>query len=208
MTRPSPLPMTRREVAMLGAAACLASLAPMRVLAQMRGCCAVGVPMLAVADARYAASEVFAARLARQGATRFSLDSDAGGLWFAALEPRLGARAVRVAGLTLESDLFILRRLAASSAMSVCYMGRHDWRQVPHVRHVLRGGCTLDPIVDAFAAGAAPWPTRLADALAALPLGSPQASWQERRIAGDARQADGQPNFLVSWVIKSEEPPG
>ena len=141
MTRPSPLPMTRREIVVLGGAACLANLAPLRAAAHMTG--GARVPMLAVADARYAASEMFAARLVRHGATRFSLASDAGGLWFAALEPRLGARAACVAGLTLESDLFILRRLATASGASILYLGWHDFRG-DRVPHRLRGGAELE----------------------------------------------------------------
>jgi hypothetical protein len=207
MTRPSPLPMTRREVLVLGGAACLASLGSVRAVAQMSGG-AAAISLLAVADARYAASEMFAARLVRHGATSFSLASDAGGLWFAALEPRLGARAACLAGLTLESDLFILRRLAAASGASVIYLGWHDFRAEDGTAHRLRGGGGLDRLARAFAAKDGPWPVRLADALAAVPLGLRQSQWQERRVAGDERQVSGQPNFLVSWAIKSEEPPG
>ncbi len=163
--------------------------------------------MLAVADARYAASEMFAARLMRHGATRFSLASDAGGLWFAALEPRLGARAACVAGLTLESDLFILRRLATASGASILYWGGTIFAEI-ECRTACAAAPSSNSLASAFAARGGPWPARLADALAAVPLRLPQSHWQERRIAGDDQQASGQPNFLVSWVIKSEEPPG
>jgi hypothetical protein len=206
MTRPSPHPMTRREVVILGAAACLASSAPLRAAAYMRGSGA-RAPMLAVADARYDASEFFAAALVGHGATRLSLASDAAGLWLDTLEPRLAARSGYVAGLTLESDLFILRRLATASGASIRYVGWHDFRG-DRVPHRLRGGAELDSLANLFAARSAPWPVRLAYALAAVPLGLPRSSWQERQVAGDDEQARGQPNFLVSWVIKSEEPPG
>ncbi len=163
--------------------------------------------MLAVADTRYEASLMFAASLARHGATRFSLASDAGGLWFAALEPRLAARGACVAGLTLESDLFILRRLATALGASIRFVGWHDFRG-DRVPHRLCGGADLDSLANLFAAKGGPWPARLADALAAAPLGLPRSHWRERWIADDDRPVRGQPNFLVSWVIKSEEPPG
>lgn len=211
MKRPSPAPMTRREVVVLGGAACLASLAPVRAVARLVPSGGGGgdrATMLAVADARYDASEMFADALVRQGAVRFSLASDAGGLWFDALAPRLGARAACIAGLTLEGDLFILRRLARDAGASVLYVGWHDFRSEDRGRHRLRGVAELDSLASVFAAKGGAWPARLAHALAAMPRRPPHSSWQERRIACDDKQAGGQPNFLVSWMIKSEEPPG
>jgi hypothetical protein len=208
MKRPSATPMTRRAVVVLGAAMGLSSLVPLRAPARLGSSSSSSALMLVVADARYNASEIFAARFARHGATRFSLAPDAGGLWFDALEPRLGARATCVAGLTLESDFFILRRLATASGASVLYVGWHDFRGGDRVPHRLRGGAELGSLARVFAAKGGPWPARLAEALATAPLRLPQASWQERRIACDDKQACGPPNFLVSWVIKSEEPPG
>jgi len=211
VTSPSPLPsrspaVSRREIIKLGAAAALAGLVP----GARGGFAPVARPvennaLLVVADARYADSVAFAQSLAPLGCASVTLTPDAGALWFDTLRPHLARTAGSVAGLTLESDLFILERLARASAAAVHYVGWHDWRNGPECRHMLRGGAEIDAIADALASGAGPWAGRFGDALASArpPLGGTR---QRRLTLNHAPPASG-PNFFVSWLIKSKEPP-
>jgi hypothetical protein len=210
MRRPSPRPtgaslVSRRDVLAFGAAAGVAMLVPgVTALAGVRRN-APDAAMLVVADERYGDSVMFAQSLARHGAARFPLAFDAAGLWFDVLAPRMAGTAASLAGLTLESDLFILKRLASASGASLGYLGRHDWRSAHGCRHVLRGGVELDAIARALAMGAEPWPERLGSVLASAPPRGPLI--KEQDVALDQGPGTGAPNFFVSWVITSKEPP-
>ena len=212
MRRPSPRPtgtslVSRRDVLAFGAAAGFAMLVPggrvaavARVQRNLRD-----AAMLVVADERYGDSVMFAQSLARHGAARFPLAFDAAGLWLDVLAPRMAGKAASLAGLTLESDLFILRRLASASGASLCYLGRHDWRSAHGCRHVLRGGMEINAIASALTMGAEPWPARLGAALASAQPCGPLI--REQDVPLDHAPASGAPNFFVSWVITSKEPP-
>jgi hypothetical protein len=212
MRRPSPRPtgaslVNRRDVLAFGVAAGVAVLVPGgRVVGLARGQrTAPDAAMLVVVDERYGDSVKFAQSLAGHGAARFPLAFDAAGLWLDVLAPRMTGTAASVAGLTLESDLFILRRLASASGASLCYLGRHDWRSAHRRRHVLRGGVEIDAIASALTMGAESWPARLGSLLASARPRGPLIKEQE--VALDHAPGSGAPNFFVSWVITSKEPP-
>jgi hypothetical protein len=212
MRRPSPRPtgaslVNRRDVLAFGMAAGVAMLVPGgrvagRAPVQRN---ASDAAMLVVVDERYGDSVMFAQSLARQAAARFPLAFDTAGLWLDVLAPHMAGTAASVAGLTLESDLFILRRLASASGASLCYLGRHDWRSAHECRHVLRGGAEIDAIASALTMGAGPWPARLGAVLASARPRGPLI--EEQEVAFDHAPGSGAPNFFVSWVITSKEPP-
>jgi hypothetical protein len=152
--------------------------------------------LLVIADGRYGASEAFAQGLRPCGARRFDLADDVADLWFDALKPALVEGHGAITGLTLESELFVLRRLAASSA-SLRYLGTHDWRLGGQVRHTLRGELRLEPLAAALNAAAEGWATRLAEALASARL----TAWQSQEVRAERAISSGRPRFFVSWLL-------
>ena len=141
--------MDRRDVLKLGGAAALALLAPDAVAAAARAS-SLTPSTIVVADPRYRESLIFAGSLERHGAKVVTLASDRAATWFGAIAPQLPHGLHRLTGLTLESDLFILERLAESSGAHTCYAGLHDWRCRSGVGHTLSGTIDLDPIAAAL----------------------------------------------------------
>jgi hypothetical protein len=139
-----PLAIDRRQVLKLGGAASIALLASAStapVVAVPRG---TASSTIVLADHRYAESVIFAASLKRQGARVVELASDRARTWLDAVEPLLPAGLRFLAGLTLESDLFVLERLAAQSGARKCYVGMHDWRCREGSAHRLSATIDLD----------------------------------------------------------------
>jgi hypothetical protein len=204
----SPLPfsprrapeLTRREFVALGGAAVLTALIPAPAFAGNVFPLDAGA-VLAIADERYVDSVAFAGSLARRGARVLPLHCDMGGLWFDALQPRLSAHATAIAGLTLESDLFILKRLAAASGLSVAYVGLHDWRDGQGSRHGLRAGIALDRIAACLGQGEGPWAARLGEAIASTRFPALPQGLQEQRVKLDIEPSPGSPKFFVSWLL-------
>lgn len=151
-----------------------------------------------IADGRYSDSLAFAQTLATQAAVMLPLRAGLATLWFDALLPLMPSRAA-IIGLTLESDRFVLQRLAGDFGMRARYIGLHDWRRKAGSDHVLSGRLHLDPIAGALSRGGDIWAVRLALALSAA--GPACADWQEMRIQADIDRAADSPGFLTSWVL-------
>ena len=150
--------------------------------------------MIALADPRYDDSMSFAESLRRQGAKRLMLAYDRARVWFDGVQPKL-RRGVRfLTGLTLESDLFVLERLAGSSGARTDYVGLHDWRCRQGSAHTLSGSINLDPIATALRTGKTRWAESLGQALALANEGGQT----ERRLDLDCAIPAG-PRFFVSW---------
>src|SRR5262249_26276985 len=123
--------MNRREFLGLSSAAALAVLYPGATASALAGLARSAEGTLVVADHRYSDSLSFARALGNRGASVFSIKEGLAGVWFDDLAPRLAAGSHKLAGLTLESELFVLERLAESCGLRPCYVGRHDWRAKP-----------------------------------------------------------------------------
>ena len=189
--------MDRRDVLKLGGAAALALLAPDAVAAAVRASSLAST--IAVADPRYRESLIFAGSLERHGAKVMTLASDRAASWFGAIAPQLPRGLHRLTGLTLESDLFILERLAESSGAHTCYAGLHDWRCRSGVGHTLSGTIDLDPIAAALLNGKEEWVERLGEALVAAKDGTPA----ERRLQLKCATPSGRgPRTFVSWLMR------
>ena len=187
--------MDRRDVLKLGGAAALALLAP----AVAARASSPTPSTIVVADPRYRESLIFAGSLERQGARVVTLASDRAGTWFGAIAPQLHHGLPRLAGLTLESDLFILERLAESSGARTCYSGRHDWRCRQRVGHTLSGTIDLDPIAAALVDAKEEWAEGLAEALVAEKDGTPAV----RRLQLEYTAPSGRgPRSFVSWQMR------
>ena len=190
--------MDRRDVLKLGGAATLALLAPHAVAAAARAS-SLTPSMIAVADPRYRESLIFAGSLEWHGVKVMTLDSDRAATWFGAIVPQLPHGLHRLTGLTLESDLFILERLAESSGAHTCYAGLHDWRCRQGVGHTLSGTIDLDPIAAALVNGEEEWMEGLCEALVAAKDGRPA----ELRLQLKCSAPSGRgPRSFVSWQMR------
>jgi len=188
----------RRELLGLGGAAALSLAAPSGIDIAAAAAPRSGT-MVAVADPRYADSRNFARGLARGGASVVRLAPNAGAAWFDVVAPELRT-GLRLAGLTLDSDFFILERLAEPSGAVTRFVGCHDWRCRPGVSHRLRGTVNLDGIVGAIDAGGDGWAERLGLALAvtAETGEARQEQWLRRE---HAKAVAARPSYLVSWLM-------
>ena len=189
-----PLAMDRRDLLKLGGATTLALLAPAGIDAEAAIPVRSAASMIALADPRYDDSIRFAESLRRQGAKPLMLVSDRARVWFDGIQPKLRTGVRCLTGLTLESDLFVLERLAGSSGARTDYVGLHDWRCRQGSAHTLSGSINLDPIATALLAGKTRWAESLGRALALANEGGRT----ERRLDLDCAIAAG-PRFFVSW---------
>src|SRR6478609_8657663 len=111
----------RREVLMLGSASALAMIAPAWPSLALPK---LPTPALALADLRYGDSLGFAEGAERASAELAPLARNLGEIWFETVKPRLPGLQV-LTGLTLDSDFFILTRLAEGSGAVAAYAGTH-----------------------------------------------------------------------------------
>jgi hypothetical protein len=191
--------MDRREVLKLGGATAIALLAPAGTAPLAAAPGRASALTIAVADPRYAESVIFAASLERQGAKVIELTADRARTWFDAVEPRLPAGLRALAGLTLESDLFVLERLAERAGARTCYVGLHDWRCRQDSVHQLSATIELDPIATALVNGEEGWAENLGKALGKTKI----ESREERRLTLNCPMpAASGPRFFVSWLMR------
>ncbi len=194
-----PHPMDRREALKLGGAAAIALLAPAGTVSVAAAPGRAAASTIVVADPRYAESTIFAAGLERQGAKVMALAPDRATTWFDAVEPRLPAGLRALSGLTLESDLFVLERLAERAGARTCYVGLHDWRCRQDSVHQLSATIELDPIVTALVNGKEGWAESLGKALGKTKI----ESQEERRLTLNCPMpAASGPRFFVSWLMR------
>lgn len=188
----------RRELLGLGGAAVLSLATPSGIDIAAAAPLRAGT-MVAVTDPRYGDSRRFARGLERGGASVVRLAPNAGAAWFDAVVPRLRT-GLRLAGLTLDSDFFILERLAEPSGVVTRFIGCHDWRCRPGVSHRLRGTVNLDGIVSAIDASDDSWAERLGLALALIAERGEarKERWLKQK---HAKSAAASPGYLVSWLM-------
>jgi hypothetical protein len=189
--------MDRRDVLKLGGAAALALVTPAAAAVAAR---VSPTPFtMVVADPRYRESLMFAGSLERQGARVVILASDRAATWFGAIVPHLPHGLHRLTGLTLDSDRFILERLAESSGARTCYSGLHDWRCRSGLGHTLSGSIDLDPIAAGLLNGKEEWVEALGEALLAAKDRRPA----ERRLQLKCALPSGRgPRSFVSWQMR------
>lgn len=187
--------MNRREFVALGAscAALFASQASPAFQPSAVG----GMKLLAVADRRYRDSVRFAAAIAGAGGSVMEIGSDIGTLWFGDIEPRWRDGGLRLAGLTLPSDLFVLERLADRSRSATVYAGCHDWRG-PCSQHRLSGAMRLARPLAAIRTGGLDWPRALGKALAAETI---LARAETHHLSFELAAASDSPKYLTSWLM-------
>lgn len=187
----------RRDLLKLGGAAAIAILTPVGIARAAPAGSAEST--IVIADPRYYNSLMFGESLRQHGAKHLTLASDRAALWSQAIKPRLRSGLRYLAGLTLESDLFVLERLAQGSGMRISYVGFHDWRRPQDSAHTLSGSITLDPIASALIKGKEHWAGNLGQALTLIKE-SHQA--EERLNLKCAMKVGRGPRFFVSWLMR------
>jgi hypothetical protein len=110
----------------MGWTPCRASLRQAPVHAVYAGYTEYARTPAAVFDSRLPASRVFARRARTAGWQALELRPDVGDLWYHTLRPDFAAALYPLAGLTLESDFFVLKQLTAELGMDVPYQRRHE----------------------------------------------------------------------------------
>jgi hypothetical protein len=189
----------RRDVLKLGGAASIVLLAPAGTAAVAAAPSGTASSTIVLADHRYAESVIFATRLEQQCARVIELASDRARTWSDAVEPLLPAGLRSLAGLTLESDLFVIERLAAHSGARKCYVGLHDWRCRQGSAHRLSATIDLGPIATALVTGKERWAESLGEALGQTKM----ESRTERKLALNCPMPAARgPRFFVSWLIR------
>ena len=195
MTLPTVL--DRRDALKLVGATGIVSFVPRLVLSSVPARAAAS--MVVLADPRYHDSQIFAESLERYSAKRLLLASDRAGLWSQSIEPELRGGLQYLAGLTLESDLFVLDRLAEGSGAGASYVGFHDWRRREACAHTLSGSILLDPIAASLAAGEGNWAERLGQAL----VSAKEICQEEDKLTVSCTIPGGHgPRFFVSWLMR------
>jgi hypothetical protein len=191
--------MDRREMLKLGATAGVALLVPAGLASRAAVRSGTASSIIALADPRYAESAIFAAGIERQGAKVIQLASDRARTWFDAVEPRFSRGLCALSGLTLESDLFVLERLAERAGARTCYVGLHDWRCLQGSVHQLSATIELDPIAAALVNGTGWWAEDLGKA-----LGDTKIERREERslTLNCPMPAASGPRFFVSWLMR------
>jgi hypothetical protein len=188
----------RREVLKLGAAAALMLAAPAAVAAGS-STSLLGGAATVIADARYPESLTFAEILMRRGAAAVTRRSDIGGTWFHDIAPLLPGRLQSLCGLTLQSDLFILQRLAEGTSACTAYAGTHDWRYSGGATHTLAGTIDLDGVAAALDQGGDVWSGCLGAALFAANEGHRNEQRLKLRCTMPAGRG---PRYFVSWIMR------
>jgi hypothetical protein len=77
--------------------------------------------MIAIYDAQIPASNVFARNARRMGISILGTAGDVGALWHTTMLPMLKQKPRNLIGLTLPSDLFLLKSLATDAGMVVAH---------------------------------------------------------------------------------------
>lgn len=152
--------------------------------------------LLVFFDGRYSDSRRFAGAFGSSRVERFDTACDVAYLWYSRLRARAQDHAVRLAGLTTHSDLFVLERCAADARMKLRFEAFHDCRGASTLTHWLNRGDERSAV--ALSTGGADWPDVLAHSIledAGLQRHSPL------RMATAVERAADHPGTLVSWLI-------
>ena len=191
----------RREVLKLGGASALAAMAPSwPLLPAPTG----GSSPLVLADLRYSDSLAFARGAGRHGAEIVPLARNLADIWFGMVKPRLPYLQI-MAGLTLDSDLFVLERLAEDSGAGTLYRGAHDWRYGQSSAHRLGGALPLARLSASLIEGEATlWAERLGAALVETNWMGMERTEPRQRAELRLNQfpAADSPRYFVSWLLR------
>jgi hypothetical protein len=105
---------------------------------------------------------------------------------------------LRIGGMTLASDLFVVERLAGRSRSATIYTGIHDWRGRCS-QHRLIGAISLAGPALALQNGGLNWAPALGDALISEWPRSTRV--EARHVALELAPASDNPKYLTSWLM-------
>lgn len=151
----------------------------------------------AVYDERYAEALQFASEISALGVATVAMRGDITDLWFNDLDRHWRKEPAAVAGLTTESALFCLERLAWDHRLRVVFRADHAVQPdcIEHTVSCASG--TLDQLRDLEKINTGWWAPEVAHVVAGTPANAlPDALRTVRTPASPTASA-----FLVSWVI-------
>lgn len=150
-------------------------------------------------DERYSDSRKFARELARGGAQTFSVQFDVGRLWYGPWAQLFATPGVRLAGLTLHSDLFISTEFARHQRAAVMFQCMHDCRGSDAQTHTIERG-TLRYAEPLSALSSGFWSIALAQRMTES---RHDEDGDSAHIIAHSPRTHDHPGVLYSWVMAS-----
>jgi hypothetical protein len=150
-------------------------------------------------DRTFAQASAFEAEAVRRGASAFSFERDAGGVWMNEIQPCWRTGRVTVAGLTTLPSLFCLELLGRDYGMGLIHCAEHWATAGEFVHRVLIGGDRVSE-----------WETRLSEAdkrwsevAAAMAMNFPEDATPDPGISllDLTRPSVASEPALYSWVL-------
>lgn len=156
----------------------------------------------AIYDERFTEGAQFAAEITTLGIATRAIRGDITDVWFDDLDLRWRQSPVAVAGLTTESALFCLERLAWDHRLRVVFRAEHALAPGCVEHTVSCSGATLDQLHDLERIHTGWWAPEVAHVVAEVP--ARQLPDRTRTLRTPA-PSPGDAGFLVSWVIAPVE---
>ncbi len=153
---------------------------------------------MAIYDERYTEGAQFAAEINTLGIATRAIRGDITDVWFDDLDLRWRQSPVAVAGLTTESALFCLERLAWDHRLRVVFRAEHALSRDCVEHTVSCSSATLDQLHDLERVHTGWWAPEVAHVVADVPARQLPDSTRTVRTPATGAEAAG---FLVSWVI-------
>ena len=174
--------------------------APMRVFSTAIREVATKQPTSIIYDVRFPESQAFAAQAARLGADVRGIRGDITELWYKLASPDPGTLGP-LAGLTQESDFFLLRQICIEQGYRLAYHGEHTYRRgdAPRIEHRLRAPAQLAAAEKSLARSGGNW----AQEIAGIITRAEPAQHMNVTFTCDAplTRPTQSPGYLVSWIL-------
>jgi len=157
----------------------------------------------AIYDERYTEGVQFADEINSLGIATRAIRGDITDVWFEDLDLRWKQSPVAVAGLTTESALFCLERLAWDHRLRVVFRADHALAPGCVEHTVSCSSATLDQLHDLERIPTGWWAPEVAHVVADIPARQLPDSTRTVRTPATG---SGEAGFLVSWVIAQVRP--
>lgn len=151
-------------------------------------------------DERFPASVAFAREMKRLSVRTRAIRGDITDAWFSDLYHRWKQGPLAIAGLTAPGPIFCLEMLARDAGMRVALRADHRLVAGSRIEHEIAGPANVLKHPENMAAGAKPWPERMAEFVARFPADRDRAAARTNYVEA-AVVADGNPEHLVTWII-------
>ena len=188
----------RREFLQLSAAALGLMTVPHRVLAGLTPDLN-NMPFYRVFyDERYEDSRVFAGEARNMGAVTTAITGDVGELWYGGLRKQLSEQSGMIAGLTTETDAFLIELLSHDVFYHQVFRGEHRFRDDNLIGHRIDGPEQFLEQTSSLPLNREYWSTDLARLFSLYDNVGPTYPRVSKHTRGDQDESTLK---LVSWII-------